>query len=559
MGTGRRLRLITTSDGRLAALIQPHRIVVVALPALEIVAEPPMVVAEPDEVDFLPDGQLVTVVDGRLFVYRDRWRPLTGYGRRPGARMLLTVEQAVITTTGATTMITEVGDGGAITRGVPVRGPVRSAHRLADGRVAFVLDDALDAWDVRALSPARRVRLRRASEAIQIGGTTARMWCVQGERARWIDVLPQGSSSFRIGIGEEIARASGCADGARVAIIHGPGGRAAVLGVDAVAEDPEPEGLVLLAPLAVDPPIEDLAWIGTSDVIVACNRELVLQLAPTAAAPAPASPPVDAPPAGDPHTEDRPRGSDGDRASAHDRLRAWKQRIGAERASAEAQPPSSYEPQPTRAADDWRRELVAAVRRRIAGGGDAPLDVPPLLAAVAQRLDLWGQVLALTYGAYLAGIDGVPPVEVGRVEDIDWAEALGGGRLAATGALRWSRSRVRLAPELRAAFDELPPLHGAVVEGPPVLPHACAVVAVGPDLAELAARVAPTVGSILVPSLAGLRRPERVVLEAMVRDLAPILPWAVVAGRLCTPPARGVIVVAAAADAADLGLPVVPA
>jgi hypothetical protein len=81
-----------------------------------------------------------------------------------------------------------------------------------------------------------------------------------------------------------------------------------------------------------------------------------------------------------------------------------------------------------------------------------------------------------------------------------------------------------------------------------------AVVASPDRLLDVAHALVDELGGLLVPGPSGLRWPHRLVLEARVRALTPILPWDRVGARLAVPPAEAVVVVERAEVASALGL-----
>jgi hypothetical protein len=109
-------------------------------------------------------------------------------------------------------------------------------------------------------------------------------------------------------------------------------------------------------------------------------------------------------------------------------------------------------------------------------------------------------VLALLYGAHLRGEVGVAPIEVARILERQWDEALGRGELARAGVCEYARSRVALSPMILRALDELPPLTGTMLgpPGPVALLGPCVVIAPGEPLAEVAERYLPRVGGAIL-------------------------------------------------------------
>jgi hypothetical protein len=144
-------------------------------------------------------------------------------------------------------------------------------------------------------------------------------------------------------------------------------------------------------------------------------------------------------------------------------------RSGGTASVAPAGPAAALAPSEAVATATWRDDVVAWATAHVAGD---PASDPPDAAPIrdmAGRLRLPAQLdpaLALLYGMHLAGQPGAAPVHIARVLRGAWHEALGRGELAARGAATFTDSRVRLAPELVRALDELPPRTGILVGRP---------------------------------------------------------------------------------------------
>ncbi|HTL31595.1 MAG TPA: hypothetical protein VL326_00645, partial [Kofleriaceae bacterium] len=151
----------------------------------------------------------------------------------------------------------------------------------------------------------------------------------------------------------------------------------------------------------------------------------------------------------------------------------------------------------------WREEAVAWARANIVAGSDpsantatfAKIGEPPTatpFGTMIARYELAPQlqpVIALLYGAHLAGFDGVAPADIARVMGGRWDEALGRGELVLRGVTFHARqykdisdSRVRMAPAILRALDELRPIHGQLVGTPGAvsLIGPCTIVSAGP-------------------------------------------------------------------------------
>jgi hypothetical protein len=149
----------------------------------------------------------------------------------------------------------------------------------------------------------------------------------------------------------------------------------------------------------------------------------------------------------------------------------------------------------------WRDELVEWAAGAAPGAASPP--ATPAIDALSARFDLDARlqpVLARLYGAHLCGEAGVAPVEVARMLDRQWDEALGRGELARSGVCEYARSRVALSPTILRVLDELPPLTGTLVgaPGPIALLGPCIVVAGDEPLSAIAERCLPRVGGAIL-------------------------------------------------------------
>jgi hypothetical protein len=154
----------------------------------------------------------------------------------------------------------------------------------------------------------------------------------------------------------------------------------------------------------------------------------------------------------------------------------------------------------------WRDDLAAWSQAVGASTADPAAHGQPIaypIEALLGRFELEPTilpVLALLYGAHLRGEVGVAPIDVARMLDRQWDEALGGGELARTGVCEYVRSRVALSPVILRALDELPPLTGTLLgpPGPVALLGPCVVVAHDEPLEAVAQRCLPQVGGAIL-------------------------------------------------------------
>jgi hypothetical protein len=148
---------------------------------------------------------------------------------------------------------------------------------------------------------------------------------------------------------------------------------------------------------------------------------------------------------------------------------------------------------------DWSRSMGAAAP---APSTASPPSAPALDALVARfELDPRLQpVLARLYSAHLRGEVGAAPVDIARMLDRQWDEALGRGELARSAVCEYVRSRVALSPVILRVLDELPPLTGTLIGAPGhiALLGPCIVVAGDEPLSVIAERCLPRVGGAIL-------------------------------------------------------------
>jgi hypothetical protein len=176
----------------------------------------------------------------------------------------------------------------------------------------------------------------------------------------------------------------------------------------------------------------------------------------------------------------------------------------------------------------WRDEIVAWSRAVVAGAIEHNPPASLLIDAVLARFALARQLhpaLVLLYGAHLCGERGAAPIDVARVLDRQWDEALGKGELAQRGVALYAGSRVALSPIVLRALDELPPLLGPLVGEPgasPLLGPCTTVAPPGESLLIVAARCLPHVATAILvghgdPDLADL------LFEARAHGAVPLV------------------------------------
>jgi hypothetical protein len=220
--------------------------------------------------------------------------------------------------------------------------------------------------------------------------------------------------------------------------------------------------------------------------------------------------------------------------SASERFSAWRDLVRQNQPRAEpiavapAPPTAGLPAARTDPRQSWRDEIVAWSRAVVAGALEHNAPTPPAIDALLARFELAQQlqpVLVLLYGAHLCGERGAPPIDVARVLDRQWDDALGRGELAMRGVARTIASRVALAPMILRVLDDLPPVTGTLIGDPgtTALLGPCLVVAPADEpLTQVAARCLPQVGGAI---LAATGEPDRheLLFEARAYGAAPML------------------------------------
>ncbi|MCE9580609.1 MAG: hypothetical protein K8W52_46240 [Deltaproteobacteria bacterium] len=598
-----RPRLAVSDDGRLAAWTESERIVILALPKLSVAAEIGIHAdALETDVAFVGTPPRLVVLSrhadaGWLHVIDPRGPAKLGEVSVPAAaRIAATAGDLVLLASGVTASIVDTSKRKPNAAVLPLRDAVTAAAPFGPGRFLILVRGVVEDWDGNARAPARRFHFGEVIAARFLGGSAQRLWFVPtvGEDRIEIRTLTGAPAPQRILVPQPIVRVvAGPHPDALIALT--PSGNALVIDlqgrrpiapvrpepvVDAVWESPTsllvidgsrmvrvPLDIALPVPIAPreveDEPGDEEGGVALPEPIARTEREPA-----RASARASGEAPIrDAPAAApkDPPATDEVGEGTGDRQSPAQRLSAWRKRVGGAPLAASppsAAPTSAPAPMPLAAATGagWRNDLVTWAGAILEGRA---LDSPPpsagALARIAAQLELdehAARGLGLAYGAYLRGVDRLAPLHLARIFN-GWDEAVGGGALGTSGALRWARRAIVIAPEVLAALDERSPLCGTILHGTGK-PRAGALVVPGELGVPAIARWAATLtGDLLVPSRRGLRLPRAFVREARVRGLAPLVPWATLGETLEDPPTTAVIIVEDHEVAARLELAVI--
>jgi hypothetical protein len=596
-----RPRLAVAVDGTLAAIHEPARVSVAELPNVAPFAE---IGIDPEagSSDVAWVGMPPRLLVLSRYAAHSTVHLLDPYGPRTIAEIRLESPMKLVGTIGSHALA--VGALGAAvlsateTHLTPYQFPARAvpaAGGAAGGQFVVALPGAIEEWDPAARMPKRRLKLPRPAVITALGGSERVVWMTTQQDPTRIDVIPlvnRGQPKVHE-LPEPIAHVAAHPRTDLLACIGADSGRLYVLDLDGRAgmrivgpervarveaaalvvgrnigvlaaqakhpvafvsldgrEQPEPAPPPVAPPAEPEPPPKKSTLFEPEPVpdIVAPEppkpeppkpepekprpslfRPSALAPAAAAAKPAPAAVP-------------KPVGP-----SISERFSVWRERMrNAQPRTGEASAPVIVDRRPT-----WRDEAVTWYRAVAAG---ADVRKPPISTAIDQllvRLELPPELhpaLVLLYGAHLAG-DGAAPIDVARVLDRNWAEALGRGQLAERGITRHADSRVRLAPAIQRALDELPPATGTLVGEPGAIAllGPCAIVAsADAPLVELATRFLGHVGSAILAGHDHAPASE-IVFEARAHGAVPMVR---------TPVDAPAIIVAATERAADeLGLP----
>jgi hypothetical protein len=545
-------RVVAAPDGSLVAVRDGDRVVVHELPDLAVVSEIGIdPEAETCEAAFVADPARLIVCatydDHSVLHVVDPRGPqqLGELEIRAPMRLVAASGDHALLASATASVIVDCTRADLVAAPLPLRVAISAAGAHEPDKFVLSAGGIVEEWDAVTRAPLRRFRLGRPVVARHIGGDSRQVWSIpqpDGGRVEIIPLVNRGQPQ-RIDLPEGAARAVMVPQRDLLLVVGEQTGT--LFAVDLTGRQPVAE---------LEAAGEDVAargGRGAAAVIVRAGEEpRVLALGGDDGA-------LDAGEEGEGDDESPtlpPKKSvaltappPADTTTVAERLIAWRERMRASLPRDGGRPEAVAIPERS----TWRDDVASWARTVVAGTqGDVPQIGGTPLATAIERLGLDSVVARaaiLLYGAHLCGLDGVAPVDLAGALAGRWDEALGRGDLAASGAARWRRSRVRLAAEVLAMIDERPPRRGVVVgEGPPAFDDARAVIA-PPDvpLDALAVSLVARTGALLVAR--DDARPERLALEAAVRALTPML-------RDRAPAGRAVVVVAEEADARRFGL-----
>ncbi len=462
----------------------------------------------------------------------------------PGSELLAVSGTHALVTTPAGIVLVNAGDTPSFSRFPTRGGEVELAAAIRPDHFIVQIGGVLEEWSGPMRSPLRRFRLERPVSALFLGAGTRFIWFVVREAPSELVIVPLVGNAppARIELPEPVHLAVADTAGLQLAII---GERSRGLWVASLAT----RAVTQVAASDTD----SVAWRGDHELVRATASVVELVSVPKATGAEGVWTPTSSTPIS--ASLDRP-------VSSVQQLAAWRDKVMRARAEDEPRepatspvpgsgpvsPPGSRPSGPVdvpiaippRASEagaepstttlyQWRDALVAWTRATLRGThGDPPLLAACPLHDIGLRLGLVDDsryMLWLIYGARLCGFEGVAPADLVEVCPNRWDDALGRSAVTATGAFSWKRERVQLVPEVKAALDEIDPVLGTVIASAAALTLRIAVIAPPEtDLVALARWAAPAVGAVFAPNDRGQRQPERFLLEARARGLAPVVP-----------------------------------
>jgi hypothetical protein len=581
-GSPSAVRVVVSADGRLAAIVEPTRVVVVRLAGLVTEAEIGIEGgADANDVAFAgTPGRLIVLAHSHArtclhLIEPTGPRQLGELQFRMPTRIVAVSGRHVLLANSVSTALVDVFNDELVAIQLRSRLVISAAGAFGPDRFILSARGVFEECDARTGAPARRFRFNEPVTAQHLGGNQRRIWSILRSRSGQIDVLSLvgGRQPEHILLPEPARRVAADAEHDLLLVIGSQtgGGFVVDLGrrtvkvldhgrIDDAVWQGGTAAIVLAAagrPLAVVPwstvdirGMDEGAKLGNSggrdeaETRLRPSAEPAIRTSVARAASAPAeraatvsarrfavAPAVPAAHGyasrAAPMPGSRPRPM-----TVAERLASWREHGRPSSADVALAAEEAVAPLPLAKAAiamGWRGTLAAWSRSALSGnGGAVPVLAAGPLHGVAVRLGLDEELtraLGFVYGAHICGNDGVAPIDLAGVIGGCWDEALGGGHLATSGALVWRRSRIYLAAVVATALDELPPRTGTLVSG--VIDTAGIVAVVAPRAIELfrvGVWAASIAGTLLVPGSNSERRPAHFLLEARARGVAPLVP-----------------------------------
>lgn len=580
-------RIAIAMDGTLAAIHEPTRITIVDLPGCGAFAEVGIdPEAGSSQVAWVGAPPRLAVLS--RYAAHSTVHLLDPHGPRTIAEIRLEAPMKLMASVGAHALAVGALGAAVLTASdnalTPYQFPARAvpvAAGAAAGQFVVALSGAIEEWDPQSRMPKRRLKLPKPAVLTALGGSDRVVWMTSQQDPTRLDVFPlvnRGQPKFHE-LPEPIAHVASHPRSDLLACVGADHGRLYIVDLDGrstirtigperldrvdacglvlgrmigvlAAQARRPLALIQLdghehevsvaVPQTLPLPREqeaDPVAKPTSSVYEPDNTAVTLQSHLPAAlqsVPAPPPPPVEKPPslfrtsapAAAPVTA-RPAAAKATAptVSLTERFASWRDR--ARLAQPRSVDPVSLAPADTR--PPWRDELAIWARGVITGAIDrGSILAHPSLEQIVQRFELSPHIypgVALLYGAHLAGEPGVAPIDLARVLNRNWDEALGAGELASSMVAVFRDSRIRLAPAVLRALDGLPVTTGVLVGQPGVVALLAACIVVAPDeqpLGIVAEATLPAAGGAILAAHPHAD-PLELVLEARARGAVPML------------------------------------
>lgn len=381
---------------------------------------------------------------------------------RSQARIAAVGRTHLVVTAGVVTTIVDLSTEELKAYQLPIRVPLSAAGSLDTHQFVIVAGGVIEEWDGVTRAPMRRIRIDRALECSYVGGNAKRIWMVLRDEPEHIELVTLATKTTRR---LELPEAPSAL------AIHPSGNRLAMLGTETQSAYVVDLSSRRIPKLVDRGPITNIAW-GGSDRLVLRTQDGVLALVTV--------PPPETSEEGSersgPVLSSRWRENNVTVASVEiqpvtssraitedivppaapdpgDRLAAWRTRLRDER----TMPEVLQEQTSVMGTGGWRgvlcnwaRAALDGVMRELPALGEGPLD------AICARVEVTGArtAVALAYGAYLLGREGLAPVELAQCLAWNWSEVLGDGALFTASVLRRDRALLALTDEVLAVLDD---------------------------------------------------------------------------------------------------------
>jgi len=569
-------RIAIAMDGTLAAIHEPTRITIVDLPGCGAFAEVGIdPEAGSCEVAWVGAPPRLAVLS--RYAAHSTVHLLDPHGPRTIAEIRLEAPMKLMASVGAHALAVGALGAAVLTAGdntlTPYQFPARSvpvAAGAAAGQFVVALAGAIEEWDPQSRMPKRRLKLPRPAVLTSLGGSDRVVWMTSQQDPTRLDVFPlvnRGQPKFHE-LPEPIAQVASHPRSDLLACVGADHGRLYIVDLDgrSTIRTIGPEridhvdacGLVLgrmvgvLAaqarrPLALiqldgrehevsvampqtlplpreheaDPVAKPSSSVYEPDntaVTLQSHLAAALQSVPAATPPPPApekpslfrTSPAAVAPTSVRAAAPKPAAPT---VTLTERFASWRDRMRL--AQPRSVDPTSLAPVDTR--PPWRDELATWARGVITGAIDrGSILAHPSLEQIVQSFELSPHLytgVALLYGAHLAGEHGVAPIDLARVLNRNWDEALGAGELASSMVAVFRDSRIR------------PVTTGVLVGQPGFVALLAACIVVAPDdqpLGVVAEATLPAAGGAILAAHPHAD-PLELVVEARARGAVPML------------------------------------